>query len=701
MYNRKTLRLLLFLFLYSIIFFSCSEEKILSDTETSWLKQNDSITIALFPYYPPYQFINENNTIEGIFMEYFNLIESKIDHKFKRKYYSNWSDLVKDAKNKEVDMILEAQQTWDRDQYLNFYTKFFTTPFVIVASKDTPTGLTLDDFYEKKIAVPLGYSSEEYLRKKAPRIILQTYPNEVQCIQQVQTGKIGAYFGPKTVANFLIKSRNLDNIKIVSETKYSYVPSIAVDKSNKFLNQIIQKAVYSISDNEKQNIVENWLYTQTKPFYKKANFLVILTFIILLGIIIIVDINFYLTCMVHQKTKALKTAKDIAEKDNQLKTAFLNNISHEIRTPTNSIIGFSRLLKESDTTHQEKVTYSQLIVNSSKQLINTLDNVLEISKLQTKQITLNPEKTNLYEVIDTTFSLYDEKAKSKGISLILNNNIANNQCHAIIDKSKLHKIINGLIENAIKYTKRGAILISFGIHSDSLVITVRDSGIGITPKNQEIIFKSFSQSENLISKKYGGLGLGLTIAKENINLMGGQLSFSSIPNRGSTFRLELPYNTYKNSNPNYDTNVLNTISGVTKTKQHIILVAEDGEINFLVLKTILLKMKNYHFGIYRAKNGKEAVSFCEENNKIDLVFMDIRMPKMDGYAATKLIKKIHPELPIVAQTAHANKDDILTAFKVGCNDFISKPIDPKIVKKVIRKYLPTSSTNVKKETSKK
>ncbi|MBG6129192.1 signal transduction histidine kinase/CheY-like chemotaxis protein [Aquimarina sp. EL_43] len=685
MRNRKTFLLPFLFFLCSILFFSCSKEKIVTNAEADWLKQNDSITIALFPYYPPYQFINNNTTIEGIFIEYFNLIEDKIDHKFKKRYYSNWSQLVKDAKSKKIDMILEAQQTWDRSQYLNFYTEFFNTPFVLVASKDTPDGLTLKDFSTKTITVPLGYSSEEYLRKKHPEIKLKTYLNESIALQMVQTGKHDAYFGPKTVANFLIKSKNFDNLKIIAETKYSYIPSIAVDKDNTVLNKIIQKTINNISDSEKQNIVENWLYTKTKPFYKNPNFLIPLVFFILLGLLIVLGINFYLGYTVKHRTKALRIAKDNAEKDNQLKTAFIYNISHEIRTPMNGIIGFSRLLKESSTTDNQKAKYTKIIVDSSKQLIDSMDNILEISKLQTKQVILTREETDLYEVFDIVFSTFEIIAKKKGISLILNNNLLDNQRYVHIDKSKLIKIITSLVKNAVKYTQRGAVLISVMLQADLLVINVRDSGIGIDPKNQQLIFKSFSQSENQISRKYGGLGLGLTIAKEYTNLMKGELSFSSIPDKGSTFRVELPYRPITISNP------LNTISSTlykdTKTRQHTILIAEDGDVNFLVLKTILLKIENYHFTIHRAKNGKEAVIFCKENNPISLVFMDMKMPEMDGYDATKLIKKLHPELPVIAQTAYANKEDILNVFAAGCDDFIAKPIDPEILKKVIHKHL--------------
>lgn len=688
MLHRKTL-LFPFIFLYVLLFFSCTKKKVLTDAEIDWLKQNDSITIALFPYYPPYQFINENNTIEGIFIEYFNLIEDKIDHKFKRVYYSDWPLLVEDAKDKKIDMILEAQKTSDRSQYLNFYSQSFNTPYIIVAAKGTPIGHTLKDFNNKTVAVPTAFASAEYLKEDYPKINLRTYPDEITSLQKIQSGEHDAYFGPRTVANFLINSKNLDNLTFIGETEYTYTPGIAVDKKNTILNQIIQKGINSVSNSERKNIEEHWLYIQTKPFYKKANFLFPLIFFTLLGLIIILDINFYLSCKVKLRTKALKIAKDIAERDNQLKAAFIHNISHEIRTPMNGVVGFSELLKGPNITDNEKKTYTKIIVNSCLQLINSMDNILEISKLQTKQVKLNPEKIDLHEIFDTIFSTFDTKARKKGVSLLLSNNIEDHQRYVITDKLKLNKIVIGLVENAIKYTKRGAILISCTIQKDMLTVTVRDSGIGINTKHQQRIFQSFSQAETQISKKYGGLGLGLTIAKENTNLMGGRLSFSSIPNKGSTFRIEIPFQPITVEEFEKGTGT-STISKESKFRQYIILVAEDGEVNFLVLKTILQKMEGYSFSIHRAENGKEAVAFCKKNNAVDLILMDIKMPEMDGYKATKLIKKTYPKLPVIAQTAYATKEDILNAYRAGCDDFISKPVDPKILKKVMHKYLPIS-----------
>ncbi|WP_298546319.1 transporter substrate-binding domain-containing protein [uncultured Aquimarina sp.] len=672
-----------FLFICLIIgISSCSNHDILNETEKDWLQKQGSINVAVYPYYPPYQFINKKDSIDGILVDHFSLIENKINYTFQKKYYTSWTKLLEDVKTKKIDIVLEMQETVERQKFLNFYTKSFETPFVLVAKKEVDTSLKFKDFQNKQIASPTGYSIDDYLKKNYPNLNIKNYPDDIACLLSVQSGESDAYIGGKALANYLIKTEGLDGLKVITEINHNYIPSIAVHKENKVLNDIIAKATSNITNKEKQAILDNWLFSTVKPFYKKPKFWVISSIIFFTALASIILIHFYLKFIIKQKTRELQIAKDKAEESNRIKTNFIQNISHEIRTPMNGIMGFSELLKSDSLTPEERKEYTEIIIDSGKDLITSVDDILEISLLETKQSKLRFTETNLNELLLKLVSEYIHKAKEKNLTIHLENEIPEEKNIIITDKSKLYKILNNLIDNGIKFTNAGSITIFSYLVEDSIEISLKDTGIGIKQKDQDIIFKSFSQSEKEISKNFGGLGLGLAIAKQYTDLIGGKISFVSKENEGSAFLLKIPYTPMQNnaeSSTNKEGNII--------PEKHVVLIAEDGEINFLFLKTVLTKMIDFEFVIYRAKNGKEAVEICEDNDKIDLVLMDIKMPVMDGYDATKRIKKMRPDLPVVAQTAYSTEEDIERALAAGCDDFVAKPVDRKILRPILDKYI--------------
>ncbi|WP_299185396.1 transporter substrate-binding domain-containing protein [uncultured Aquimarina sp.] len=673
----------IFVFLYLIIgITSCSDQDILDKKERDWLVKQDTISVAVYAYYPPYQFINKKDSIDGILVDHFGLIENKIDYRFQKKYYTNWSNLIEDAQNKKIDIVLEMQETAGREKYLNFYTKFFETPFVLVVREEVDSTLKFNDFLDKRITVPKGYSIDDYLKENYSNLNIKNFPDDITCLLKLQSGEADAYIGGKAMVNYLIKSEGITGLKVITEIDHSYIPSIAVNKENKILNEIITKATRNITDEEKQEILDNWLFDVVKPFYKKPKFWIISSIIFFTALASIILVHFYLKFKIRQKTKELRIAKDKAEESNRIKTNFIQNISHEIRTPMNGIMGFSELLKSSAITEEERQEYTKIIIESGKDLINSVDNILEISVLETKQSKIRFAPTNLEELFLELISEYSTKADEKNLKIQLNNEIPKEKNIIITDHPKLYKILDSLIDNGIKFTNTGSIIIFSYLVEDYVAISIKDTGIGIKQKDQDIIFKSFSQSEKEISKNFGGLGLGLAIAKEYTDLIGGNISFISKENEGSSFLLKIPYTPMQNN-----AELATKKKGEIIPEKHVVLIAEDGEINFLFLKTVLTKMIDFEFIIYRAKNGKEAVEICEGNEKIDLVLMDIKMPIMDGYDATKRIKKMRPDLPVVAQTAYSTEEDIEKALAAGCDDFLAKPVDRKILRPILDKYI--------------
>lgn len=664
-----------------ISFFSCSKSIELTDSEKQWLRNNNNITVALFPYYPPYQFVNDKGNIDGIYIDFLELIEQKINHKFQRKVYTDWSTLVKEKKENKNDIILEIQQSPSRDEYLNFYAKLFTSPHTIVSHKDSMAYQKIEELKTKKITVPKDYAIHELLKEHYSYLNITTELDDLTCLQKVNDGTYDAYIGPKAVSNYFIKAENLSNLLVKNETKFSYDPGIAVTKNNKELNAIIKKAVKGISYSEKEAIINNWLFNLVKPFYKTTWFWIGCLIFILSVLSIIAFINFYLKYKVKQKTKELLLAKDKAEKSDLLKTNFIRNISHEIKTPMNGIIGFSEALKENNPTKTEQKEYTKIITQSANQLMEIIEDILEISALASHQIDVHADEVDLIKVLENLHASFEEKANNKKIYIRLINDIPFDKSSILIDRYKVTKILKSIIDNAIKFTSVGGVTIYSKLVNDEIQIKIEDTGIGINPKDQETIFNSFSQSEIDISKNYGGLGLGLSIAKENAKLIKGSISFTSTPEKGTIFTFKFPYNPTKSSF------IQTTISGNQPYKEkYIILVVEDEDINFIFLKTLMVKMENYDFVVHRAIDGEEAVSLCQNNDNIDLVFMDVKMPVMDGYEATKRIKKIKPNLPVIAQTAYSSEKDIKTALDSGCDGFISKPVDQQVLYDTLTRY---------------
>jgi len=377
-------------------------------------------------------------------------------------------------------------------------------------------------------------------------------------------------------------------------------------------------------------------------------------------------------------------SKEKAVEANLLKTVFINNMSHEIRTPMNGIIGFSEMLDKPDISPEKRKYFSKIVQNSSHQLLRIIDDILEISTLETKQEGLNETEFCLNDLLMDLFSIFNLKSNLRNIPLYLKKALHDDQSHIVSDKTKLNKILSNLLENALKFTSEGFVELGYYVDNANLILYVKDTGIGISPKNHEIIFERFAQEEKDFSRKQGGLGLGLSICKENAELIGGKITLESEKGKGSTFFVTIPYKSAQFKNNNTKEN----FERFEKTDdKYTILIAEDEEVNYLYIEVLFEDEIDGNYKLIHAKNGKEAVEICFSNNTIDLVLMDIKMPIMNGYEATEKIKEKFPNLPIIVQTAYSTESDKQLALKHGCDDFISKPIDKVKLFGMINKYL--------------
>ena len=564
------------------------------------------------------------------------IIELEETYEKLRKQNEEYATLNEEYKTQNSELLITKEKIEEsQKRYKNLYNN---TPVMMQSSDLEGNILSVNEYWLST----LGYAMNEVIGTKA-----SDYLTEKSKIQYADL-----------VKGFLIKGI-INNVEIKALKKDGSILVLLVSS----------KILYN---------------TKAEPLYTMTN---------------LVDITLIKEAEKIQKilSKELIEAKEKAEESDRLKTEFINNMSHEIRTPMNGIIGFSEILNTPNLSEKKRKNYINIIKNSGEQLLRIIDDILEISRLGTKQVKTIDTKVCLNDLLLELFSIFDKKAKENKTPLYLKKGLSDKESMIYIDKTKLNTILSNLLENALKFTRSGYIefgyTIARGQHAPlSLQIYVKDTGVGIKQDKHKIIFERFSQEEKEISQKVGGLGLGLSIAKENTELLGGKITLKSEKDNGTTFFVTIPFKPVHSEQEtiNQKSETINQNQETDSKKQeYLILIAEDEEINTLFIDLLLEKSK-HNIKTIHAIDGKEAVEICKNNPKINLVLMDIKLPILDGYEATKLIKEFRPNLPIIAQTAHSTKEFKNKAISAGCDDFITKPINPKQLHKMVNDNLKSN-----------
>ncbi len=379
----------------------------------------------------------------------------------------------------------------------------------------------------------------------------------------------------------------------------------------------------------------------------------------------------------------LTEAKEKAEESDRLKSAFLANMSHEIRTPMNGILGFSDLLKNPALSGKQQQKYIGIIEKSGARMLSIINDIISISKIESGLMEVNKKELNINEHIEYIYSFFKPEVEGKNMQLLFRNQLPSKEAIVNSDSEKVYAVLTNIVKNAIKYSDKGSIEIGYNKKGNYLEFYVKDTGIGIPKNRKKAIFERFIQADISDKEAYQGAGLGLSISKAYVEMLNGKIWVESEEGKGSAFYFTLPYNT-KLEEGNTSINEILDAQNITSIKKLKMLIVEDDETSAELISIIVQEIGKV---IINARTGIESVEACKKNPDIDLILMDIQIPEMNGYEATREIRKFNKDVIIIAQTAYALEGDKEKAVSAGCNDYISKPINKEILFELISKHL--------------
>lgn len=386
-----------------------------------------------------------------------------------------------------------------------------------------------------------------------------------------------------------------------------------------------------------------------------------------------------------KKTEAeLIKAKEVAEESDRLKSAFLANMSHEIRTPMNGILGFAELLKQPSLKGDDQQKYIQIIERSGHRMLNIINDIIDISKVEAGLMKINISQSNVNEQVEYIYTFFKPEVQSKRLNFLIKTPLPSNEAMVFTDREKLFAILTNLVKNAIKYTPIGSIEVGYELKPPFFEFFVKDTGIGVPEDRKLAIFERFVQADIEDRQVYQGAGLGLAISKAYVEMLGGKIWVESSLGKGSQFYFTLPCtqsNKDETTNINQPTQL--SIDPKSMAKLKILLVEDDPTSTFLLKEFTASYCKD----LVHTSNGLEAVSIFKEHNDFDLVLMDIQLPGQDGYNAIREIRKTNPNVLIIAQTAYGLAGDKEKAIEAGSNDYLAKPISGLKLMQCVVKHL--------------
>ena len=658
----------------------------LSSDEQEWLKEHGAIRVGYLENDPGFSTLNpQSGKLMGVVNDYVeyasNCFEQPLE--FNLIGLDSQEALIQAVRDNKIDMIFHVNQNpyYAEENGLALSNTVLSMPFAAVTAQ-----AAFDESAENTVAIAKENSKYKwYVTYNYPDWNIKEYNSIKDAEQAVRKGKADCFIVRPGQAMDYVNDKKMHSVFLTKTANTSF----AVDKGNTILMSILNKTLKSIQTSKLTGAVsmyEDSLKKVTFSDFVKDNFLKViimfsLTFILILGMFI------------HLLKKA-KESKTQAENANAAKSAFLFNMSHDIRTPMNALLGYNQLMKK-ELTDSKLLHYQSAIEQSGNLLLAIINNVLDMARIESGRAELDESYARIDQAMDEIKSVFEPQADQKGLNLIFETQVEHP--HVLCDITKTKQILVNLISNAVKYTPAGGTVTvavqELPCEQENYVkiqIQVCDTGIGMSKEFLPTLFDSFSRERNTTVGKVAGTGLGMAIVKKYVDLMGGSIDVKSELGKGTVFTLIL---TQKKADENYygqkaektdAADMENSLRG-----KHILL-AEDNELNAEIAIAIL---EEAGLIIDRVEDGIQCVNRIEQMpaGTYDMILMDIQMPNMDGYKATKYIRRLQDikkaEIPIIAMTANAFEEDKKKAFAAGMSGHIGKPVDMKLLEKVLKKYV--------------
>lgn len=642
----------------------------LTTEEKNYLEGKGVLRMCVTPDWLPYGQISEDGRYEGIGAEIIQLIAERINTPIELVATREWNKSLQNIKDGVCDILPVAMNLPSRQASMNFTLPYSIEPFVIATRRDELFVKDAKQIGQRKVGVIKNSAFSEVLISRYPDMKTINVKNSAEGLRRVQKGELFGYIDTMPTIGYIMQEATLLDLKIAGRLEFAFETSIASRSDEPILASIMQKAVDSISEEELQHVIGNWLSIR---FEQGVNYTLLWKVLSVMALLFAAGL-FWVRRLSVMNYK-IRQANLRVEEASRAKSEFLANMSHEIRTPLNAVTGFSELLS-SLVTDQKQKSYLEAIKSSGKNLLLLINDILDLSKIEAGKLEIHHTTVDLKVLLQEIKQIFALQVSKKDIGFTIN--ISDDLPAAFrLDEIRLRQVLINIVGNAVKFTDKGRIELSvdalhgtepslFDIH-----ILVKDTGIGILENEIATIFDSFKQQSGQDSSLYGGTGLGLAICKRLIEMMNGEVVVESEFGKGSSFKIILKDVEAKHKSPP----VLKERPSYENIQfeKGKILVVDDVDSNRYFLKELLSKV---NLEVLEAHNGHEAVVISFEYQP-DIILMDLRMPVMDGFEAAAQLKnnQITRNIPIIAVTASSSTIKHTEILNKGFNGFLTKPVE--------------------------